>query len=86
MSWQDSTKQERVELRGRRAKRRTRFQALEQRLWDQKRRDARSPADRAALEFDLARKTISRLRDAVERDREWERLASILRGFNGDGQ
>lgn len=84
MAWQDRTTEERRQLRNRRAKRRTRFQTLEAQLWAGKRAAARTPADLAAVEYDLARKTISRLTDARERDAEWKRLADLLAGFNGD--
>lgn len=54
-------------------------------VWHGKQATARTPIDRAALEFDRVRCRIKAIRDPVAQDAEWTRLADLLHTFDGDG-
>lgn len=60
----------------------SRRQQLEVALWADKEARARSPEDRAALEYDRARKRIRKVRDAGERDAHWRVLERALSEFS----
>jgi hypothetical protein len=61
------------------ARRRARFVQM-------RRSRVQCPADEAALEYDLVRDGIRRIRDRDAQDAAWRRLAEHLRTFGGDPQ
>lgn len=86
MSWRDRTVEERRDLRERRSLRRDRKAGNVAAVWHGKQAIVRAPIDQAALEFDRVRVAIKRIRNPVEQDAEWVRLAEVLREFGGDSR
>lgn len=63
-------------------KRADRRAELERVLWERKRRDARTPGERAAVEWDLARKLIAQIDNDATRTDRWKRLTRVVSDFN----
>jgi hypothetical protein len=78
VSWEDRTPQEREALKKRRTRRRNRKQRLTVRMWSERDLQARSPADRAQMYYDLCRRQIRAIRGGGAQDMAYTDLAAAL--------